>query len=197
MASLSYFLKKSKKNNNNSNSNSNNGACPPALGPDDPYPSGYIAYARARVAARNDARRAAGLGPTGGACGGGRKPCVCSGMGCDILWNDWIGMGCPDLGNNQAAAAGGAGAGAGGAGPGLMGNGNNENFGLAGSVNSNSNNNNSNSNVSSIHSKNSFNTMAYKQSKQMEKEERNRRRNTRRRRNNRRNNRRRNTRSRR
>jgi hypothetical protein len=172
MASMSYFLKKSNnsrsRRNSKNNSKSNNGACPPALGPDDQYPAGFIAYVRARVAARNDARRKAGLGPIGGACGG-RKPCVCSGMGCDTLWNDWIGMGCPDLANNQAA------------GPGLMGN------------NSNSNSN-SNSNASSIHSNNSFNTMAYKQSKQMEKEDRNRHRNTSR---NRRNNRRRNTRSRR
>ncbi len=176
-ANYNRSLNNSLNNNGNSRrgnnaaaaAHGNNGACPPALGPDDPLPAGYIAYSRMRVAARNAERRAQGLGIMGGACGG-RKYCVCSGLGCTELWDDWVAMGCPDLANNQPAAA-----------AGVMGE--DENFGLAGSVDSNNN-----SNVSSIHSKNSWNTMAYKQSKQMEKEGKNKRRNTRRRRANRRRN---------
>lgn len=138
--------------NNVENTKPKNSACPPALGANDPLPAGYVAFAHAAVQRRNAARKAAGLGAMGGACGG-RKHCVCSGLGCDDLWKEWIEIGCPHVGVME----------------------NNENFGLAGNIDNN------NSNVSSIHSNNSFNTMAYKQSKQMEKEG-NKRRNTRRRR---------------
>ena len=176
---------KNKNGNNGSNASSlssgNNGACPPALGANDPLPAGYVEFARAQVAARNEARRAAGLGVAGGGCGG-RRHCICSGLGCDDLWAQWVAAGCPAASAGAAVAAG--------AHPEIIGN--EDNFGLAGSIGNNNNNNDNNNNnmsmPSSIHSSNSENTQAYKMSKLIELENRfrrlakNKRRNTRRRR---------------
>lgn len=164
------------------------GACPPALGANDPLPAGYVAFVRAQIAARN-AQRPAGSAPTGGGCGGQRRQCICSGLGCDDLWAQWVAIGCPDAPAGAAAAPAAAAAASWSSAetthPGVMGN--EETFGLAGNFGNNNNNNNNNSNSNS-RSENSFTKASRLEWEQIqrEEEERKKRRRTRRRRANRR-----------
>jgi hypothetical protein len=128
----------------------NNTICPP---PDvrsninKPLPSGFVAYARRRIEERNREVLQRTGGREGGACnffGGGR--CICRGMGCEKLWNEWIALDCPPAAAQVEAANNNIG----------------NNFGFIGNVENN------NSNVSSIKSNNSWNTMARKQEKKMQ-----------------------------
>lgn len=153
-----------------------NVGCPPARGANDPLPSGYVEFVRARVDARNAARREAGLGPVGGACGG-RKHCICSGLRCDDLWAQWVAAGCPAAAapaplvhNAHHGHHGHHGH------PEVIGN--EENFGFVGNIgneingNNGANNNQSNNvtNVSSIRSNNTFDVELYKSNRKVAKQ---------------------------
>lgn len=78
-----------------------NTACPPFdifKNTSAPLPPGFIEYAEFRVQEHQEEfRKANPGGGTGGACselGGDR--CVCGGIGCKDLWEEWIAYGCPE-----------------------------------------------------------------------------------------------------
>jgi hypothetical protein len=78
-----------------------NVACPPFdifKNASAPLPPGFKEYAEFRVQEHQEEYRKANPGGgTGGACsdfGGDR--CVCGGIGCKDLWEEWIAYGCPE-----------------------------------------------------------------------------------------------------
>lgn len=143
-----------------------NSICPP---PDvrsninKPLPSGFVEYARRRVEERNREVFERTGGREGGRCqffGNNGERCVCHGMGCEKLWNEWIALDCPsDVQQRYSEIESGQ----------TLVNTNNPNsyLHLHGNI---GNSENSENNPSSINSNNNWNTMARKQEKKMNKQ---------------------------